>query len=409
MKSNMTKVRNQQSLRAHNRINILNLIREKGKISRVDISNQFSIDKKTVSNIVDSLIRESLVTSAGFKESVAGRRQELLQINGSHTNYIGIDLGATHIIGILTDLNAKTLDRVYYEIRPGLPVELIINQMKTILDKLLHSKNATAPIESVGICVPGFINPKAGISIISENIPGWQDVNLKEIFKREINKPIYLEDSSRTLGLAEKWLGHGRNQKNFIVLDLGYGIGMAIFIDGKLYTGYSYKSGEIGHTIVKVDGEKCVCGNRGCLETVASGKAIAKEALRAIKEKKSEILYGLTHGKAESVTAQDVSIAASMGDKFSINLLKTAGRYVGVALANAVNILNPSSVIIGGGLIKSGNILIDSLVESLKKNTMMGIIDDLQIHISQLDVDGSALGSALLALQHIFDFNIPAG
>ncbi len=402
----MVTVRNQQSLRAHNRINILNLIRERGRISRVDISTQFAIDKKTVSNIIDSLIKESLVTSAGFKESTAGRRQELLTINGAHSNYIGIDLGATHIIGILTDLNAQLLDKVYYEIRPGLPVELIINQMKTILSKLVKSEKATASIESIGICVPGFINPRSGVSIISENIPGWQDVNLKEIFQRETNKPIYLEDSSRTLGLAEKWLGQGKNQKNFIVLDLGYGIGMAIFIDGKLYTGHSYKSGEIGHTIVRVDGEQCVCGNRGCLETVASGKAIAKEALRAIKEKKSEILHGLTHGKAESVTAQDVSIAASMGDNFSIELLKTAGRYVGVALANAVNILNPSSVIIGGGLIKSGNILIDSMVENLKKNTMMGIIDDLQIHISQLDTVGSALGSALLALQHVFEFDI---
>ena len=283
-------------------------------------------------------------------------------------------------------------------------MDLIINQMKTILTNLLNSKNTTADLKAIGICVPGFVNPKTGISIISENIPGWRDVDLKKIFESKFNLPVYLEDSSRTTGLAEKWLGNGKNKDNFVVLDLGYGIGMAIFIGGELYAGSTYKSGEIGHTIVKEGGEKCICGNRGCLETVASGKALAKEALKGIQEGKSEILTGLTQGRAESVTAQDVSIAASMGDTFSINLLRDAGKYIGIALANSVNILNPSYIIIAGGLVKSGDIIINSLIESLNNNTMMGIIDDLEVVVSKLGVESSALGSAILASQSVFEF-----
>jgi N-acetylglucosamine repressor len=329
----------------------------------------------------------------------------LLALNGGHSNYIGIDLGATHIIGILTDLNTNTLDRIFFNIRPGLGIDLILNQMEIILKNLSESEKTTAEIKSIGICVPGFVMPKMGLSVISENIPGWKNINLKEIFEKKFNKTIFLEDSSRTLGLAEKYLGYGKKKNDFIVLDIGYGIGMALFIKGKLYTGSSYKSGEIGHTIVKVDGPECVCGNRGCLETVASGKAIATQASEGMKTNESKILHELTHGKADSVTAQDVSIAASMGDAFSKGLLTDAGKYIGVALANAVNIFNPSAVIIGGGMVAAGNLLLDSLIESLKINTMMGIIDDLEIFVSNLGTDGSALGSSILAMQPLFAYN----
>ena len=154
--------------------------------------------------------------------------------------------------------------------------------------------------------------------------------------------------------------------------------------------------------IIEIDGPECVCGNRGCLETVASGKSLAKKASEHLKSNSSGILYELIKGKPDHVTAQDVTLAAEMGDKFSINLLKKAGNYIGVALANAVNILNPSTVIIGGGLISTGEILVENIIKSVKLNTMMGILDDIEIKFSQLDVNGSALGCGLLAMLPLF-------
>jgi predicted NBD/HSP70 family sugar kinase len=183
---------------------------------------------------------------------------------------------------------------------------------------------------------------------------------------------------------------------------LGYGIGIALFLNGELYTGSGYKSGEIGHTVVKLDGDQCTCGKRGCLETIASGRGIARLAAKGISEKRSELLERLTHGKGETVTAHDVAIAASMNDKYSISLLKEAGRYIGAATANAVNLLDPELLILGGGLVNAGSVLIDSIKESLKQYTMMGIIEDMQIEVSKLGVDSSALGSALIAMNHIF-------
>jgi predicted NBD/HSP70 family sugar kinase len=178
---------------------------------------------------------------------------------------------------------------------------------------------------------------------------------------------------------------------------------MAIFTESRFHFGSSYKSGEIGHTIVEPGGRGCVCGNRGCLETVASGKAIARDAAAGIEDGKSELLRDLTQGNAGSVTAQDVAIAAGMGDPYACGLLERAGFYVGLALGNAASILNPSAVILGGGLVGSNKVMIESIAGSLGRHTMAGIHRDMTLQVSNLGIDGSALGSATLAMNAVFD------
>ena len=388
--------------RAHRLLEVLSFVRESGEASRGDIAQALELDKKTVSALVAELAGQSLLRSAGFRGSQAGRRRELLAVRGSHSCFIGIDLGATHILGILTDLNAAVLDRIDFEIRPGLPAELILAQIKSIARGLLASGKATAPVKSVGIGVPGFVNPREGVSIVAENIPGWRDVRLREILGGELALPVEVDDCSRAFGRAERWLGAGRKEPNFLLLDLGYGIGLAMFIRGEPYAGSGNKSGEIGHTVVRLDGPPCTCGKRGCLETLASGRGVARQASAAIREGRSAVLSGLTHGNAEAVTAQDVAVAASMGDEFAGGLLREAGGLIGVALANAVNLLNPSLVVIGGGLAGAGAPLLDGIRESLARYTMMGIAGDLRLELSLLGAEASALGAALLAMEHVF-------
>jgi N-acetylglucosamine repressor len=390
-----------KSRAADKRMKVISFIREKGEISRGDLSAAFSLDKKAVSEVVEELTSESLIASTGFRDSVAGRRQELLALNGNHSNFIGIDLGGTHIVGVLIDLNGRLLDRVFFEIRPGLPVEIILDQMKTICRKLMESEKATASVHSIGVCAPGFINPATGTSIEAENIPGWQDVHLREIFTAEFARLTYTEDCSRAYALAEKWLGEGKGRTDFIFADLGYGIGMAIVASGSILRGAGNKAGEIGHTIVAPGGPPCTCGNRGCLEAVASGRAIARDAAAGIEAGRSQLLKGLTHGRAESVTAQDVAIAASMGDAFSAELLRAAGGFVGLALANVVNIINPSLLVLGGGLVGTHRIIEERVAQALAANCMGGIFEDLELRVSKLGMNGSALGSGLLAASDV--------
>jgi glucokinase len=327
----------------------------------------------------------------------------LLALNGSHSNYVGIDLGATHITGILADLRARPLDRVFFEIRPGLPARIILDQMKTITRSLLASAKASAPVASIGVCVPGFVNPRTGVSLIAENIPGWREVPVKADFEGEFGLPVLTDDCSRAFGLAEWRLGAGKDKTDFILLDLGYGIGMALILHGRMYAGHAFKSGEIGHSIADPGGLACTCGNKGCLETVASGRAIARQAAAGIAEGRSQLLKGLTHGKSEDATAQDVAIAARMGDPFATELLRQAGAAIGLALASTVAIIDPQSVIIGGGLISSNLIMAESIEASLRAHAMPGIRESLTLEVSTLGVDGSALGAALLATRPLFE------
>ncbi len=384
------------------RSRVLALIREKGEVSRGDLAEEFGLDKKTVSSIVDSLASESLLSPAGFRDSLGGRPQELLRLNGVHSSFVGIDLGGTHIIGVRTDLAGRQLERVFFEIRPGLPVDLILDQMKTICRRLIGSTQPAGPVRSIGICVPGFVNPDTGTSIVAENIPGWQDVRLGEIFATEFSLPVVVEDSSRAYAVAEKWQGDAKGRPDFLLADLGYGIGMAAVVGGSLLRGAGNKAGEIGHTIVVPGGSACTCGNSGCLETVASGRAIARQAAEGIAAGRSELLSGLTHGRAESVTARDVAVAASMGDEFATELLRAAGRLAGMAIANAVNILNPSLLILGGGLVGTTRIMEQSIAGALAAHCMRGIYEELELRVSRLGIDGSAQGAAIMASAEVF-------
>ncbi len=394
------------SLQTTRRGGVLSFIRGKGQASRGEIALEFAMDKKAVSVMVDGLLSDGILTVSGLShpgsEAVRGRRCELLAINGDHSAFIGIDLGATHVTGVLSDLAGAVIERAYFEVRPGLPVELILDQMKSITARLLSRERETGGVRAVGVCVPGFVHPAAGVSLVAENIPGWRDVRIREIFQSAIGRPVALEDASRAFAAAERWLGRWRGLRDFIALDLGYGIGMGMYAAGVLHTGSAWKSGEIGHTVVDPDGIPCACGNHGCLETVASGRAIARQAAEGIRAGRSVLLRDLTHGDAQSVTAQDVALAAGMNDAFSTGLLQAAGRAVGLALANAVNLLNPSVVVLGGGLVSAGSALTDALASSLARCTMPGIREDMRLEVSELGPDASARGMALLAAEGVF-------
>jgi len=381
---------------------ILAFVREKGESSRGEIAREFSLDKKAVSLVVDGLLGEGIVAVSGFRDSAAGRRRELLAINGKHGVSIGIDLGATHVIGVLSDLAGVVLERAFFEIRPGLPVELILEQMKIIASRLLSSPKAARSVRSVGVCVPGFIKPDEGVSLIAENIDGWRDVRIRELFEAELHAAVCVDDSSRAFASAERWLGCAKGVKDFVALDLGYGIGLGIFSAGAPLRGTDWKSGEIGHTVVNPDGLPCACGNRGCLETVASGKAIARQAAEGIRAGKSALLHELTHGDPDAATAQDVAVAATMADPFSLSVIRAVGAAIGLALANTANILAPSLAVLGGGLVSAGSTLTDPVKESFHRHCMPGIREHVRINVSALGADASARGMALEAAEIVF-------
>ena len=375
-----------------NRVKLLNLLRQKSPLSRTQLAIFSHLDNKTITNIIGELLKESLVKPIGFQASSGGRRGELLDINEDYAHIIGIDLGASHILGVLVNLKAKIIKKEKLEILPRKEGKnKIIKKVLKLCHNLLKTESPDKQIKGIGFVLPGILDREKGISKFSVNLMAWEKVPIKKILEKEFSLPVFLEESSRAMALAENWFGAGRNVDNFISLDLGIGIGMGIILGGKLYYGKTESAGEIGHTTVEEKGRRCHCGKYGCLETIASGLAIAQEAREQ------------THLNPPPITAQTVADAAKNNDKFSLEILAKAGKNLGIAVSNIINLFNPELLIIGGGLANSGKPLLVPMKEAIKKYTLPTLVQPTRIVVSKLGEESAALGAATLFLKGIFE------
>ena len=385
---------------------IMNLLLKHNYLSRVELADLGHLDKKTITNIVNDLLEKKLIKEVGYKPSNGGRRRKLLELNEKHSYHIGINLDVTHLTGVILDFRGNLVTENNIELCYNLEPDVIIRMIKTLLTSLLkQSEIEASSIAGIGFTLPGFVDRDSGISIQSEYLTGWHDIPLKDILVNELKTAFYIEDCSRTAALAEYWFGAGRNIDDFIAFDLGLGIGCGIMNDGRLYMGSNNKSGEIGHTIVKPNGPECVCGQRGCIEATASGNAIVKSAITGLKQGALSILPKFTMGDINRITFNDVISASELDDQFSINILNEAGMYIGIGIVNALHFFNPNTIIIGGRLVASGNILYKAITDTIKKETIQDIYFDTKIVKSNLGYRASALGAAVLSLQGLFSYD----
>jgi glucokinase len=249
-------------------------------------------------------------------------------------------------------------------------------------------------IRGLGVCVPGFLRREEQTVVRSVNISGFQEFSIAKAFG-EIDLPLILEESSRSMALAEKWFGARESDRNLICMDLGYGIGMGIIHRGVLYRGANEAGGEIGHTVVDASGPVCHCGKRGCLEAVASGKALG------------EVAAGLRIGgrQAGARGAAALHEAALGGNRPARQALQRAGQYIGIAVANIINLFDPGLVVLNGGLVKAGDVLIGRLKETVEQHRLKGAGRACRIEISALGGFAAAMGAAMLPLRTYFEFD----
>ena len=401
---------NQTFLKNINTKKILNLLWEHDRLSRLELAEYSRLNKKTITNIVTPLLENNVVESAGFKESENGRRQELLQLVPSHSYHIGLDVGATQLQCVIIDFRGHIIAEQGAELRVGTDASIIMKMARSLMNSVIRQSGLDrGAIASLGFSIPGFIDREKGVSRGAAILPNSEDIPVRDILTEELDVPFYIEDSSRAMALAEYRLGAGRGASDYILFDLGYGVGCGIFIDGQMYMGANSKSGEIGHTIVKPDGPYCERGHYGCIESIASGMAIARNAIVRLKSGEETLLTGIAGADVDSITARDVVMAAELGDRLSCDILREAGKYLAIGVVNALHFFNPSLIILGGRLMTSGNVLFDTMMEFIRANTVPPIYQDVRIVRSEMGAHSAALGAALLYLQDYFDFYSATG
>jgi N-acetylglucosamine repressor len=384
-------------LKQINTVRLLNHLRVNGPSSRAQLARATGLDAKTITNLSNRLLKDELVQCGETVTSGRGRPAERLGINPDAALAVGVDIGASQITIVLSDLAGNIRGRFKEEFRAPKGKAALIRRASTAV----HTRiDALAPalkcaVRGVGVAVPGMLDRAKGVVVHSVNIPGFQDVPIVDMLHSEFGLPVELEESSRAMAVAEIWFATREERRNFACVDLGYGIGMAMVSDGMLYRGANELAGEIGHTVVVSDGKECQCGRVGCLETVASGRAIGEMASR---------LPLKTLG-IKAAGAQAVCQAADAGNPEAIKVLRKAGEYIGVAVANMINLFDPGRVILNGGLVNAGELLIDPLRIAVREHTISPLDTTCPVEVSPLGEYAGAMGAAMLPLRAFFEFD----
>ncbi len=387
------------TLKGKNLPGVLAVLQRKSRVSRAEIARRTRLTPATVSNVVSALNRLGITRSLGQGESRGGRRPILIEFNPKAFYLAGVDLGITKVIAVVTDLHGRIVSRVRapIDIRAGREriVEATIETARAAVDA---AAEALGRIAGIGLSVPGLIDAQKGISILAPNIPEWRDVPIVELFEKHFRLPALIENDSRAMALGEARFGAGRGYEDIFCVNVGHGVGAGIIIGGELRRGKRYTAGEFGHLTVLPSGPLCHCGNRGCLEVVSGGLAIAANAIRVVSSGGGARIREMAEGNTNRITAELVVLAAKQGDPTARRLLEEAGWYLGIAVANIVNLLEPEIVVIGGGVAGAGETLFEEIREIVRERAFTTLIASPRIVPCGLGENASAIGAAALVL-----------
>lgn len=398
---------NKRLIRDLNVSTIINLIRRHEPISRVELAERTRLGKSTVTAIVNGLIRDGFLVEVGNADTGVGRRPVLLRLNSRARYTIGVKLAPALISTALTDLHARVVQRVEHrwnpEAGPGTVVAALANGIREVLQA---ERVEQASVIGIGVVLPGLVDPQTGVSLSSYFLR-WRNIPLRAALEKELGLPVFIDNDANAFALAEHWYGAGKGVANMLAVTVGVGIGAGIVVDGQLYRGGRKGAGELGHMTMDPDGPQCACGNRGCLEVFAGDGAIVRLARAAATEFPGSLLLGMTSGDAELITRDVVVEAARQGDRAARRALAEAGRMLGVGLANAVNLLNPERIVLGGeGVTGAGDLLLEPVRQGLRERAFSVLADDIQVVPAALGADAWLMGAATVVLEEVFKLPI---
>lgn len=386
-------------VRQMNRSAVLQLIRERGPISRVELARLCHLTPATVFSIVEELVDLGVVQVSGIGNSAGGRKPKLFKFNPNAFAAVGVDLRANRLIAVVTNLAAHPLARIVHHYRGEIDGPEGARLIYQVAQQVIRSSGMPPEaLVGLGVSVPGMIDAENGLIVKAVNL-GWEQVPLRALLAEYLNMPIHILDVSAALAVGETYFGAGRGARHLVCINVGSGIGSTIIIAEQLYWGANGVAGEIGHMTIDEDGPQCRCGNYGCLERLAAGPAIVERAVKGLKQGAVSSIRQMVKGRLEEVTVQIVIKAAKSGDDFARSILNETGRYLGMGLANVVNFLNPEIVIIGGGIPEAaGEALLEPLRQAVKLRAFEIHASHVRIVPAQLGIEASAIGDATWAM-----------
>jgi glucokinase len=303
------------------------------------------------------------------------------------SNFIGINVSGIQARAALIDQSGTLINTKVAEVAP----KQLIPQLAAMVEEL----GSRSSIAAIGVAIPGLVNRQTDRVIAPRDLPATLVEDLHGELMRATGLRVELENDANAAAYGEYKVGAGRGARNLFYMMIGNGIGGAIILDGKLWTGASGFAGEVGHITIDTEGIECVCGNTGCLETVASAPSIVRRARERLNRDSTSSLSRLALNK--SFTAEDVAHQAKDGDDFALMMIERTGKYIGTGVASVINLLNIELVVLGGGVMDAGALILNPIIQEVKRRAFQPCFEATEIVAAKLGLDGAPIGAALLA------------
>lgn len=381
-----------QHTKQHNRSLVLRTVFAHETISRADIARITKLTRTTVSQIVADLITEGLVIEVGVGSSRGGKSPILLSLDADSRHLIGLDLAYDRFSGAIVNLRG--------EIRRMLDVpvhssdgDAALASVLELLDKLVASTDR--PLVGIGVGTPGLVDARRGLVVQAVHL-NWRNLPLTHILHERYRLPVSILNDSQAAAIGEHTFGNGyKPEDSLLVVNVRHGIGAGIIINGRLFHGDGGGAGEIGHVVVvREGGLPCRCGNTGCLETVASTRAVLQRARMLAAHAEGSPLAAAP----DAITLDTLAGAFAAGDHFARQVVLEAGRFMGIALASLVGTLNIHRIIIAGDMTRFGRPLLDAVTETLSQTTLARLAQETRVEFDHLSHNEIVLGASALIL-----------
>ncbi len=389
-------------------IDILEILRKRGPISRPEISKEMGINVVTISNYVDEFIKHNLVYEKELDVSEGGRRPTLLDLNANAGYCIGVGLNLMNMVGLLVDLKGNIVTKTQIA-RPRASVKEITEGLLEIIREIFRrSKEYSGNLRGIGVGIAGLVNKKDGAIHWPQKMDHYYtyasvDLPLAELIEKEFNLPVLIENDATSACFGEHWLDLDRGYKN--VLYMFSGVGCGIMANGEVYTGTNGYAGEVSvYNFKEQDAFKCDAGAECFVKRWEMDLGIVEDVRKMLNKNKEATakFLSLTGAKIDNIDLKSVFNAAKNQDKIAIAALENAGKRLGVKIALLVNLLNPQVVVIGGGLEEAGEVFLNQVNATVKDWAFREVTENLKIVYSRLRENAVALGAASLVMQKLF-------
>jgi len=385
-----------QTPRAFHLARILEVLRRDRRTTRPRIAELTGLSRTAVGALTDVFLRRGLANSAGQEEPSIGRPATILEFDPDAALALGADLVKNTWQIVAINLDGQVVEGIEAGIADYAPDAAVQSLQRGVLD-LVSRVGSERVLPAIGVSTPGLVDVRSGI-VRSARDYGWTDVPIRSIVERHLGLETLVANRGKVGALAELW--HTRdNNKDLIFIFIGSEIAAGIAHNGKLYLGSNSNAGDLGHMTVLPDGPICHCGNRGCLAELVSTPAIEKLIRTRLRENGSGLVGHAAEGWVEPLTVESVFCAAEEGDPVARQVVDEVAGYLGIAIANVVNLFNPELVILGGPVGLSGPVLVEPLRREVNRRATPYALGVVTIASSELGAQAGSVGAAVLVLQ----------